>query len=216
MVHYAPRKAARATIDASSFERQGGPASAARWRASSCRPKLGGALKTSHPPPRPRASTAPCWPIRRRSWSREPVPVLRRAHARSVRAARARLRQQRPALRSTRLDKTRKRDVQTGGGEAPSRGARRWHFFLGGGFPVINWGSISTLNTALQLKLHATVHFFTPAGSFTGVGLRICASRGKDIKEHARLSLTLAKRQGSGRGPPTQRTPHQPCIRHRM
>jgi len=28
----------------------------ARWRASSCRPKLGGALKTSHPPPRPRPS----------------------------------------------------------------------------------------------------------------------------------------------------------------
>ena len=43
----------------------------ARWRASSCRPKLGGALNTSHPPPRPRASAAPCWPIRRRSWSRE-------------------------------------------------------------------------------------------------------------------------------------------------
>jgi hypothetical protein len=43
----------------------------ARWRASSCRPKLGGALKTSHPPPRQRPSAAPCWPIRRRGWSRE-------------------------------------------------------------------------------------------------------------------------------------------------
>ena len=49
----------------------GGSASGSLWRASSCRPKLGGALKTSHPPPRPRASAAPCWPIRRRSWSRE-------------------------------------------------------------------------------------------------------------------------------------------------
>ena len=29
------------------------------------------ALKTSHLPPRPRPSAAPCWPIRRRSWSRE-------------------------------------------------------------------------------------------------------------------------------------------------
>jgi hypothetical protein len=37
----------------------------------SCKPKIGGALKTSHPPPRPRPSAAPCWPIHRRSWSRE-------------------------------------------------------------------------------------------------------------------------------------------------
>jgi hypothetical protein len=35
-------------------------------------PKLGGALKTSHPPPRPRVrAQRQCWPIRRRSWSRE-------------------------------------------------------------------------------------------------------------------------------------------------
>jgi len=67
--------------------------SPARWRASSCRPKLGGALNTSHPPPRPRASAAPGWPIRRRIWCARAPCQLRRAHARSVRAARARLRQ---------------------------------------------------------------------------------------------------------------------------
>ena len=64
---------------------------------------------------------------------------LRRAHARSVRAARARLRQQ----RRLEVDKTRKRDVgQTGGGRGGPREATFTLAFLGVGFPVVNWGSI--------------------------------------------------------------------------
>jgi len=56
---------------------------------------------------------------------------LRRAHARSVRAARARLRQQ----RRLEVDKTRKRDVQTGGAAGalerrPRERRSRWHFLL--------------------------------------------------------------------------------------
>ena len=135
----------------------------ARWRASSCRPKLGGALKTSQPPPRPRPSAAPCWPIRRRSWSREHrASCQRRAHAQSVRAARARLRQSSAALRSTRrASATFKRGAPQGGLETESDVARTLHvhtllvlagpFFLSrhsgvrwGGFPVpslVNWGT---------------------------------------------------------------------------
>ena len=50
---------------------------------------------------------------------------MRRAHARSVRAVRARLRQQ----RRLEVDKTRKRDVQTGGvaGAVEKRRRSRWH-----------------------------------------------------------------------------------------
>jgi hypothetical protein len=65
---------------------------------------------------------------------------LRRAHARSVRAARARLRQQ----RRLEVDRTRKRDVQTGGAAGALESDDHAVFFLlGGGFPVVNWGSIS-------------------------------------------------------------------------
>jgi hypothetical protein len=100
----------------------------ARWRASSCRPKLGGALKTSHPPPRQRPSAAPCWPISRRSWSRE-----HRAScgSRMQGRARARVRQQ----RRLEVDKTRKRDVQTGGVAGALESDDHAGFFLGGGFP---------------------------------------------------------------------------------
>jgi len=69
---------------------------------------------------------------------------LRQSHARPVRAARARLRQQ----RRLEVDKTRKRDVQTGGvaGAVESRRSR-WLFFLRGRLPltVVNWGSIYCL-----------------------------------------------------------------------
>jgi len=86
--------------------------------------KLGGALNTSHPPPRPRASAAPCWPIVPSTELVARAPCqLRRAHARPVRAARARLRQQ----RRLEVDKSRKRDVQTGapqGALERGRGAR--------------------------------------------------------------------------------------------
>ena len=111
----------------------------ARWRASSCRPKLGGRLKTSHAaasttskrsamlahPSTELVARAPC--------------QLRREHARSViksvRAVRARLRQQ----RRLEVDKTRKRgvqtSVQTGGVAGRPREASHAGFFLGGGFP---------------------------------------------------------------------------------
>ena len=58
---------------------------------------------------------------------------LRRAHARSVRAARARLRQQ----RRLEVDKTRKRDVQTYGGprRAVESDGHAGTFFFGVGFP---------------------------------------------------------------------------------
>ena len=57
---------------------------------------------------------------------------LRQSHARPVRAARARLRQQ----RRLEVDKTRKRGVQTGGVAGPSsRDDHAGFFFLGGGFP---------------------------------------------------------------------------------
>jgi hypothetical protein len=68
---------------------------------------------------------------------------LRRAHARSVRAAR-RVSASSAALRST--NKTRKRDVQTGGAagaferrprEAPSRGDEAGTFFSRGRLPVV-------------------------------------------------------------------------------
>ena len=90
----------------------------ARWRASSCRPKLGGALKTSHPPPRPRPSAAPCWPIGRRSCGRaSTVPVATSACA--IRQGRAR--SSPPQQRRLEVDKTRKRGLQTGGPAGPSR-----------------------------------------------------------------------------------------------
>ena len=76
---------------------------------------------------------------------------LRRAHARSVRVARARLRQQ----RRLEVDKTRKRGVQTGGPTGAVERRRRWLyffpllplywlFFSRGRLPltVVNWGSI--------------------------------------------------------------------------
>ena len=69
---------------------------------------------------------------------------LRQSHARPVRAARARLRQQ----RRLEVDKTRKRGVQTGGvAGALERRRSRWHFFLWGRrlpLTVVNWGSINT------------------------------------------------------------------------
>jgi hypothetical protein len=127
----------------------------ARWRASSCRPKLGGALKTSQPPPRPRASAAPCMLAHPSTELVARAPCqLRRAHARSVRAARARLRQQ----RRLEVDTTRKRDAQTGGPAGPSRGNDAGTFFLGGGFPVDNWGSISwNLDSAGLKGCHSAV-----------------------------------------------------------
>jgi len=54
---------------------------------------------------------------------------LRHSHARSVRAARARLRQQR---RLEVADKTRKRDVQTGGAAGPSRATTTLALFFSG------------------------------------------------------------------------------------
>ena len=84
----------------------------ARWRASSCRPKLGGALKASHPPPRPRvrsacASAGPSVD----GAGRASTCRLRHPHARPVRAALARLRQR----RRLEVDESRKRNAQTGG-----------------------------------------------------------------------------------------------------
>jgi hypothetical protein len=77
---------------------------------------------------------------------------LRRAHARSVRAARAHLRP--PASRSARsaaLRSTRRASAtfKRGAPEAPSRGDDAGTFFLGGGFPVVNWGSTSPLQCSL-------------------------------------------------------------------
>jgi hypothetical protein len=126
----------------------------ARWRASSCLHKLGGALKTSHPPPRPRPSAPPCWPIRRRSWSREHrARELWRAHARSVRAARARLRQQ----RRLEVDESRKRDAQRGPPAGPSRAPATLALFLGVGFPVVNWGSMGDM----ERKVNGKCAYFT-------------------------------------------------------
>jgi hypothetical protein len=58
---------------------------------------------------------------------------LRQSHARPVRAARARLRQQ----RRLEVDKTRKRDVQKRGASqgALESDAHAGFFFFGGGFP---------------------------------------------------------------------------------
>jgi hypothetical protein len=69
---------------------------------------------------------------------------LRRAHARSVRAARARLRQQ----RRLEVDKTRKRGVQTGGPPGALESRPRWLFFSRRRLPltVVNWGSMFKLN----------------------------------------------------------------------
>jgi len=105
----------------------------ARWRASSCRPKLGGALKTSVAPA---ASTTSKRSAMLAHPSTELVArapcQLRRAHARSVRAVRARLRQQ----RRLEVDKTRKRGVQTGGvAGRPREASHAGFFFIGGGFP---------------------------------------------------------------------------------
>jgi hypothetical protein len=102
----------------------------ARWRASSCRPKLGGALKTSHPPPRPHVRAqrhaGPSVDGPGQLVARAPCQ-LRRAHARSVRATRARLRQQ----RRLEVDKTtRRQDAQArrsnGGRRTRCCGARPW------------------------------------------------------------------------------------------
>jgi len=90
----------------------------ARWRASSCRPKLGGALKTSQPPPRPRPSAAPCWPIRRRSWSRE-HGVSCGERMRDPSGPRARASASNAALRSTRRASA---TFKRGASQAPSRG----------------------------------------------------------------------------------------------
>ena len=94
----------------------------ARWRASSCRPKLGGALRAKTSQLTPAASTT----CERSAMLAHPSTELvarapcqlRHSLARSVRAARARLRQQR---RLEVADKTRKRDVQTRGAAGPSR-----------------------------------------------------------------------------------------------
>jgi hypothetical protein len=121
----------------------------ARWRSSSCpcRPKLGGALNTSHPPPRPRPSAAPCWPIRRRSWSRErrascgpSGPHATRASPLSASSAALRCRQAAQARRS--INGERRRRPR----EGPSRGDDAGCFFLGGGFPVVNWGKVETVS----------------------------------------------------------------------
>jgi hypothetical protein len=95
----------------------------ARWRASSCRPKLGGALNEDLTP----AASTTC---ERSAMLAHPSTELvaqapcqlRRAHARSVTAARARLRppvrppaSQQASKQRLEVDKTRKRDVQTGG-----------------------------------------------------------------------------------------------------
>ena len=74
---------------------------------------------------------------------------LRQSHARPVRAARARLRQQ----RRLEVDKTRKRDVQTGGVAGPSSRPSRWLFFLRWRLPltVVNWGSIICVQCVVYL-----------------------------------------------------------------
>ena len=122
----------------------------------SCKPKIGGALKTSHPPPRPRPSAAPCWPIHRRSWSREhrascgtrmrgpsPLPLRPvRPHARASASS--------AALRSTRrASATFKRGASQGRRERRPR----WHF-LRGRLPltVVNWGSTTRLLLVLLLR----------------------------------------------------------------
>ena len=112
----------------------------ARWRASSCRPKLGGALKTSHPPPRQRPSAAPCWPIRRRSWSREHRASCG-SRMRGPSGPRARASASSAALRSTRRASA---TFKRGAPQGPSSRPSRWLFFLRGRLPltVVNWGSI--------------------------------------------------------------------------
>jgi hypothetical protein len=126
----------------------------ARWRASSCRPKLGGALKTSHPPPRPRPNAAPCWPIRRRSWSREHRASCGERMG-DPSGPRALVSASSAALYE--VDKTRKRDVQTGGPTGAVESDAHAGTFLPevrefitisrGRLPltVVNWGSITLL-----------------------------------------------------------------------
>ena len=98
----------------------------ARWRASSCRPKIGGALKTSHTH-RLDHVRAHCHagPSVDGTGRASTVPVAALACA-ARQAARARLVRQQRRLE---VDESRKRDAQTG---APTGGPRvgggsRWH-----------------------------------------------------------------------------------------
>jgi hypothetical protein len=78
---------------------------------------------------------------------------LWRAHARSVRAARARLHQQ----RRLEVDESRKRDAQRGAPAGPSRAPATLALFLGVGFPVVNWGSMGDM----ERKVNGKCAYFT-------------------------------------------------------
>jgi hypothetical protein len=108
---------------------------------------------TRRPPPRPRASAAPCWPIRRRSWSREHRASCG-TRLRGPSGPRARASASSAALRS----RTRRASAtfKRGAPQGPRERRPRWHFSQGR-LPRVNWGSIYIVSNRLPARRDASM-----------------------------------------------------------